>query len=53
MPVHRTGFFYAHGCTVCRGAKDNGMNPLHLITGLTMSQNGVSINHLKSGADST
>jgi hypothetical protein len=25
---------------------DNGMDPLHLITGLVMGQNGVSMNHL-------
>jgi len=25
---------------------DNGMDPLHLTTGLVMGQNGVSINHL-------
>jgi len=33
---------------------DNGMDPLPLITGLVMGQNGVSKNHLiKGGADPT
>lgn len=26
--------------------RDNGMDPLHLLIGLVMGQNGVSVNHL-------